>query len=79
MMKNVSPEAPRWLSKQNTDRVGHGRETSPKVRALDLSSVVQRDVLHGVLARVPDGVHHRGCRTRDGPEVVSEGEDRPVG
>ena len=25
-----------------------------------------------------DGVDDRGCRTRDGSEVVREGEDRPV-
>ena len=26
-----------------------------------------------------DGVDDRGCRARDSPKVVCEGEDRPVG
>ena len=27
---------------------------------------------------MPDGVDDRGCRARDGSEVMREGEDRPV-
>ena len=75
--KHKSPSF-RQFCRQNTDRIGHSRETSPKVWALDLPAIVQRDVLYRVLARVADGVHYGSHCTRNGPEVVSEGENRPV-